>query len=393
MKRYLIAIGLCLCLLPAFSSYGQVKKKKWTDAINPSGYAQAFGMEWVPPLDQDWKGMQTEQFRLNLEVTPWKGLDLNVGARNLLYFGSLPQAFYPEFQDAISRDYGLMDLTWIYGKSKNYLFYTTLDRAYAEYSYKNWVFSAGRQRINWSVNTVWSPNDIFNTFNYFDFDYIERPGSDAASVTYYTGPTSSLHLAAKLDYRGVPTIAMMYRFNKWSYDFQFIAGQLPDDYVVGLGWSGQIGSAGFNGELSYLINRKDGFDDDTQLLASIGANYTFGNQLYVHAAGLLNTAGTTGPAGRGSFFLMNQNLSIKDLSPAKYSLFAETSYPITPLINLGLAGVWNPSDLSLYYSPSATFSLSTNVDLLLTAQLLSGDSGSEFGDSGQFYFMRVKWSF
>lgn len=32
---------------------------------------------------------------------------------------------------------------------------------------------------------AWNPNDWFNTYNYFDFDYEERPGTDAIRVRVY----------------------------------------------------------------------------------------------------------------------------------------------------------------------------------------------------------------
>jgi hypothetical protein len=63
--------------------------------------------------------------------------------------------------------------------------------AYLDYTAGKWQFRVGRQRINWGVNLVWNPNDVFNSFSYFDFDYEERPGSDAVRVQYYTGTTSS----------------------------------------------------------------------------------------------------------------------------------------------------------------------------------------------------------
>ena len=52
----------------------------------------------------------------------------------------------------------------------------------------------GRQRINWGVNLAWNPNDLFNAYSLIDFDYQERPGSDAIRFQYYMGDLSVLNL-------------------------------------------------------------------------------------------------------------------------------------------------------------------------------------------------------
>ena len=109
------------------------------------------------------------------------------------------------------------------------LFNRTIDRASAEYNGGKWDITLGRQRINWGINTVWTPNDIFNTFNYFDFDYEEeRPGSDAARVQYAFTPSSTIELAVSPGKPANQNIgAVMYRFNKWNYDFQGIFRHPP----------------------------------------------------------------------------------------------------------------------------------------------------------------------
>ena len=53
----------------------------------------------------------------------------------------------------------------------------------------------------------------------------------------------------------------------------------------------------------------------------------------------------------------------------------------------------NPYDKSSYIGPSATFSLSDNISLMLVGQLFIGDTLTEFGDFGQMYFLDLKWSF
>jgi len=41
--------------------------------------------------------------------------------------------------------------------------------------------------------------------------------------------------------------------------------------------------------------------------------------------------------------------------------------------------MFNPSDYSAYLGPTATISLLDDLELMLAAQLMSGDAGTEYG--------------
>jgi hypothetical protein len=81
------------------------------------------------------------------------------------------------------------------------------------------------------------------------------------------------------------------------------------------------------------------------------------------------------------------------LSFAKYSIFGQTSYPISPLFSGSFSGMVNPCDGSFYFGPSLTYSLGNNLELMATSQLFFGDPGTEFGEMGQAIFGRLKWAF
>jgi hypothetical protein len=266
-----------------------------------------------------------------------------------------------------------------------------IDRAYLDYSSGKWQIRAGRQRVNWGVNFVWNPNDIFNTFSYFDFDYEERPGTDAVRVQYYSGTTSSAELVYKPGHDSIKTsLAGMYKFTQWDYDFQFLGGRAGNDWVIGCGWAGDILGAGFRGEITHFEPQTDHSFRAT--VASVSTDYTFKNSLYIHTSILYNSTGKTGKAG-GMDVIFNPNLSAKQLSMARYSLFGQVSKPITPLFSGSFSGIVNPSDGSFYVGPALTYSLLNNLELMVSGQLFFGDAGTEFGDIGQIAFGRLKWSF
>ena len=377
-----------------FSLFGFSQEKKKADFGNfaLSGHIQYLENVWKQPDLEKWQTMGTLNNRLDLRWNK-SSFSAHVGMRNILNYGQMVYDYYPLMADMAIQEFGLMDLTHTWTNDSSYFFYTNIDRANINFTHKNLEVIAGRQRINWGINTVWNPNDIFNTFNYFDFDYAERPGCDAIKVQYYTGSTSSAQFAWKVDSENKNTIAGMYNFNKWNYDFQAFGGLMRDDIVVGGGWSGQIKSAGFNGEATYFHPVDNFSDTSSTVVLSAGTNYTFPSSLFIHTSIIYNSDGTTGKAYMGDFVVGNRNVSAKTLTPSRMEIFGEMAYQITPLVRGTLAGIINPYDGSAFIGPSVDISLTDNVGLLLIGQLFFGDEKTEYGDYGQLAYGRLKWSF
>ena len=153
----------------------------------------------------------------------------------------------------IDTDNGFVRLSDNLSKGNSYVLNSKIDRAYIDYTKDKFQVTIGRQRINWGQCFTWNPNDLFNAYSFFDFDYVEKPGSDAIRMQYYSTNTSTFEFAVKADNNSKVTSALLYRFNKWNYDIQFLGGLLNEqDYVVGTGWSGNIKGASFRGEISYF---------------------------------------------------------------------------------------------------------------------------------------------
>ena len=363
--------------------------------VSLNGYVKELYMFYspetpIPGFDVNNLGMNILHNRLNFKWYTSKKLTTVIEMRNRLMFGNLVKDF-PDYQSTVNVDNGLVNMSWITAQGTGWFVHSMFDRAYVDYTSGKWQIRTGRQRVNWGVNLVWNPNDIFNTFSYFDFDYEERPGTDAVRIQYYTGTTSSAELVYKPGRdQAHSVVAGMYKFSRWDYDFQFLGGQAGNDWVMGGGWAGDIYGAGFRGELTHFEPRNDFSIRAT--VASVSADYTFSNSLYIHSSILYNSNGKTGKAG-GMDVLFNPDMSAKQLSLARYSLFGQVSKPITPLLSGSFSGIVNPSDGSFYVGPTFSYSLLNNLELMLTGQLFFGDSGTEFGDIGQIAFGRLKWSF
>ena len=370
------------------SGASREKIKHWS----MNGYLKDLQSVQFTDINKKWSLDNLVHNRLDLHWyadSLWK---VHVGMRNRLIYGeSVP--LYKQNSALLDGKNDFFTLSKTIASGESYLLHTTIDRANIDFTKGKWQVTAGRQRINWGLNMVWNPNDIFNAYSYFDFDYEERPGTDAVRVQYYLNSTSSAELAYKPGKHAGETVAAgLYRFNKGSYDIQLLSGMMNNDIVLGGGWSGVLGQAGFNGEITGFTPSKDFRLAKTIVSASVGVNYTFPNSLYLHGAYLLNSAGVLQADSTTAGLLLN-NVSAKSLSPSRHSLFAEGAFQFTPLIRGDLAGMINPADGSFFAGPFLTFSLTNTMELLAAGQLFFGKPNSLYGGYGKIIFVRFKWSF
>jgi hypothetical protein len=312
--------------------------------------------------------------------------------RNRLVVGNIFSA-YPGYDQTFEVDHGIVNLTKNLIDEKYGLLNTDIDRLWLQYTTGNFQITAGRQRINWGQTFVWNPNDIFNSYSYFDFDYEEKPGSDAVRLQYFPSPTSDLEFAVKENDQKKATFAGLYRFNKWNYDIQFLGGMMnQSDLVIGSGWSGQIGGGGFRGEATYFHRAKNPKDTTGTFVASIEYDYTFKNSLALQFETLYNGAHTS-----TNLFSLSQlnssNMSAENLFLPGSSFFCSLSYPFTPLINASLAGIENMNYQWFFLIPSITISLKENLELSFTAQILRNAGHNEPDQNVNLVYARLKKSF
>ena len=309
--------------------------------------------------------------------------------RNRLFTGDMVRTG-PSYSESIGSDQGLVDLSWNILDEQSFFLNTTIDRLWFDFNYGKFQARVGRQRINWGQTLVWNPNDIFNAYSFFDFDYIERPGSDAIRIQYYPDFSSSIEFAVKSDYENNVTAAALYRFNKWGYDLQFLAGYVnSEDLVVGTGWSGAIGYVSFRGEASWF-QPSENFSDTTGTgLFTIGIDKAFKDNSMVQ----LQIMYCNNPLELDGFTSMyTGNLTTKDLAFSEFSAFAQYTYPLTPLLNGGISGMWFP-DLNGYFAgPSLDYSLADNIGFSLFWQHFSSKINGE-RTRINLAFIRLKYSF
>lgn len=380
-------LPLCFTLLLGCSLAGQSGDEKAT--VEFSGYIKDLRAAYINTLPGD--GLVMDNFlhnRLNFRWFPNSNWTVAFEARNRFFYGEFTKmnANYARLIDY--NDF--LDLSWTWLDEPSLVGHSILDRAYIEYKKDKFEARLGRQRINWGISTVWNPNDIFNAFNFFDWDYEERPGSDALRLQYYTGFASRVELAAKMaDSLGNAVIAGLWKFNKWSYDFQLLGGITNGDATLGLGWAGYINTLGFKGEATYFHPYKNFPDTSGTLSATAGLDYSFPSGLYLQLGGLYSSNGVTTYDGTN---LLNFNVSAKNLSPFKYNLIFQGSFPINPLFKANLGAMYSPGPNATTFFPGITLSLKQNWELDALSQIFLVNTNS-YQSLANVLYVRLKWSF
>jgi len=390
-KRVLKYILINALLLLAFSLNGQDKTIK--DIMSLNGYVKNLTTVIVPP------GKDTTIFvdnlvhnRLDYAWFICEKFTFNASMRNRLFYGETVKAA-PEIYDMLGDDLGYLDLSILWFNNKGMALQSTFDRLNIDFQYDDWQVIVGRHRINWGVNLVWNPNDLFNTFSYFDFDYEERIGTDAILTRRYINETSSAEIIyAPSDTFNQSTFAGMYKFLANNYDVQILTGYLNQQFVLGGGWSGDIKGAGFRGEMTVFVPGKD-IPGKTQFVGAIDVDYTFKSGLYAHASFLFNSQGLDSKTGDYTSFFLGNDISAQTLSPAMHNIFAEVGASVSPIVRLTFASWLNPSDGSLFLGPTVDWSIADNFQVLFNIQGFVGKDMTLFGSYGSFYYLRFRYSF
>jgi len=327
--------------------------------------------------------------RLNFKGFIGEKITLAVELRNRLFMGDMVRMPIG-YSDIIGTDDGWIDLSWNIIDKSSFFINTTVDRLWLDLNFNKFQATIGRQRINWGQTFVWNPNDIFNTYSYFDFDYIERPASDAIRLQYYPTFSSALEIAVKADSEDDVTAAALYRVSKWGYDIQFFGGYFnSSDIVAGTGWSGPIGSVSFRGEGTWFRPVESFRDTASLFLITAGVDKIFKKNSMLQ----FQLMYCNDPLDLNNFTsLYSRNLSAKDLAFSKFSAFGQYTWAVTPLVNLSLSAMWFPDLHGYYAGPSFDYNLAEKVDFSLLWQHFYAEmSGTR--TRMNLAYLRIKYSF
>jgi hypothetical protein len=344
-------------------------------------------------LSDNFQSQNNVNNRLELSIFLNEYITINTHFRNRLISGEIVEQT-TNYNELIEFDKGFIDLNKNLSSQKSYILNTQLDRLNINIETDDFVISIGRQRINWGRSLVWNPNDIFNSYSYFDIDYPEKPGSDAVSFLYYLDEASYFDIVASIDYNEKLTTGARVVLNMYEYDFQFMgAFYKEEDLVLGTGFEGNISEFALRAEASYFREIDKFAKDDGTLLFSLESDYNFTNELMVQFEFLYNQLDSETNFNQ---IMYSNDLSTKKLSFTEYNLFGNISYQLTPLINFSIATIYYPKESGIFISPNLQYSLSDNATFSLFTQSFKGNFiPKEFASNHTYnsIYMNVKLNF
>ena len=387
-KRKILILSLLIgSAINGLSQHDTIKKPGW---IEFSGYVKDLQSVSFGGVGDSLTSSNLIHNRLNFKLNISSRVSARLEIRNRMFYGE-QVAQIPEFGEIINQYPGYFNLSKLWVNDSNFVVQSVIDRVLLQYSVEKWDVKIGRQRINWAVNNVWNPNDIFNAYNFLDFDYEERPGNDAIRVQHFLKNSSAIELAYKPGKeKNQAIVAALFKFNRRRYDIQFLGGVFNTDIVVGGGWAGNIMDAGFKGEISYFHPQKEFTDSFGIVTASAMLDYTFKDGWYTIFSLLFNSDPST--SFNSDFKFVNFNVTAKNLFPFRYSFYWGTMKQFTPVTSMNVAMVYSPTNHTLILFPFFAWSVAKNFDVDLTIQSFFAMQGN-YQSQGTNVFLRGRWSF
>ncbi|MBS1528762.1 MAG: hypothetical protein JSU01_00520 [Bacteroidetes bacterium] len=325
--------------------------------------------------------------RVNLKWKPSEKITGAVEVRSRILYSDAPELPAGSIAVRNANEYLNMQEVWV--NNHSVVFTSNVERLYFDYRTEKFNLRVGRQRINWGMATTWNPNDIFNSYNFLDFDYEERPGTDGAKLKYMLGNTSNLEFAcAHTSISNGNIAAVKYSLNKWNYDFQIITGVYYNKPTAGVGWTGYIGDAGFKGEAQYF---SAGRDSTGHLNLTMETDYKFAGDWYVNFGLLYNNYGLSGPVD--AINAIDLNLSPKNLMPTKWNLILTTTKQFSPRLSASTTLLFSPGTNFFILFPSLQYNLMTNLDLDVFWQSFFAEVNNDFKAMRHLGYLRLKFNF
>lgn len=326
--------------------------------------------------------------RLNIKWKPSGKFTATAEFRNRLVWGEEVRS-NPDFVKQLRNDNEKVNLQKAWVHNKSLVLHSNIERLHVEYRNNNWNVRIGRQRINWGITNTWNPNDIFNTYNFLDFDYEERPGVDGGKFQYIFNNTFNAEIAyAHTGKKNGNVAAIKYNLNRWGYDLHLITGWYKEHLTLGGGWAGNIKDAGFKGEAQYFFRDKDSSD---HFNFSIEGDYMFKKGWYLRAGLLFNNNGIYQPLD--NWHNINLKISPENLMPTKWNFIVTTAKELTALFSANISFLYAPGTNLVLLLPSLKYNLATNLDVDLIWQSYFADLNKNFEAVNHRVFLRMKWSF
>jgi hypothetical protein len=265
--------------------------------------------------------------------------------------------------------------------------YAQLYRFYAGYADEKHRISLGLQKISFGVGRIWNPTDLFNPKNPLALEPDEVYGVFSTIYTY--SPNSLSQINAIVAQRADESFKYAGRAKSYiGFADVAINTVIADDVtMIGYELEGELGSTG-------IALRSEGgwfYDKTVQeeiFQGLIGADYAFKNSLvlmgeWLHTSKVFD-----------KYEILNTPQRAKNYLVQSHDYVAlGAGYEFDTLLYGMISSIVSIDDNSFYITPSLRYSLADDRMLVLGAMLYDGETGSEFGDYGQTYYVNLKVTF
>ena len=384
---------IMICALWNAPQYAQIPGLTSQSPWDMGGYVKYMATYSYPKEGKDNLDHLLHQ-RFNLEYRFDSGVSINLGLRNRVLMGdSLDLPYYSQY---IERDSGYWDMSRNLVENDSVIVNSQLDRLFVDWQNDQWKARVGRFRINWAMNTVWNPNDLFNAYSIYDFDYEERAGSDAILVGRQIGFAGGVEAAFSPSRDSeLNSAAARYYGNMRSWDYQLIIGKSLSDHVIGAGFATDVLGAGLRAELTWFDPTDSQLTLEQQnqmLVASSEVDYSFGGvRSWLMRVAWLYIDNPIDIANAKSY--LGLPLSAKTLSFTSHTTYLDLSFDLTPLNRMTLSSSYY-QDNSYFIGVSNSYSLANDWQFLTVLQHFGGRTKSLFGvNPTTMIFMNLKWSY
>ncbi len=363
-----------------------------SDNLQLGGYLRGSGSatrlsEPLTGRDSTWLEYRLHQ-RLDLRWHINATSSLHGGLRTRL-FGGDPIRRTPGYNQGLSQRQRLVDLSWKIIDQNSWLLLTEVDRLYLELHHQNLTWRIGRQRVNWGINLLTNPNDIFNMYSIYDYDYPERPGSDAIRMQYFTGADARIDLAVSPARTTRQSIAAaLYGFRIANYEIQLLGGYFRNRAALGGGWAGDVHGSGFKGELMVFTADREVGNSVEDVIIATSLDYRFSSGLFAVVELLYNRNGGTRSADRERLELTADRPSL-----TRYQLASHLSYAFSPVLGSSLTAIYFPRETAIYLSPALTWSVTQNLDLQILGQAFIGGDNTPLENAGRLISAWLQYNF
>ncbi|MBN2431397.1 MAG: hypothetical protein JXQ27_07970 [Acidobacteria bacterium] len=282
-----------------------------------------------------------------------------------------------------------LDLIGVIHDGEGHILYHRLDRLALTWQ-PDWGFvRVGRQAVTWGNGMLFNPLDLLNPFAPTDVERDYKVGDDMVSVQIPAEWGDFQFLAVprrdpetRATGWNQSSVAVKWHFNAGTTDLDLLLVRHYRDVVIGAGSVGYLGAAAWRLDATWtFLNsaaRREGF---LSLVANMDYSWVWWKKnLYGYLEFHYNGLGA-------------DDYSLAALDPAlltrvergemftvgRFYLDGMIQAEVHPLVNLYATAIVNLADPSGIVQPRAVWNAGQNLQLTCGANLVLGDTGTEFG--------------